>query len=60
MCARYADAGSGHPAPMTTPSEPTAAHDPEAAEEFAESAGVDPTPEQVEHYQELVGDEPPQ
>jgi hypothetical protein len=32
-------------------------HDPEAAEEYAESVGVDPSPEQVGHYAELVGDE---
>jgi hypothetical protein len=32
-------------------------HDPEAAEEYAESVGVDPSPEQVGHYAEMVGDE---
>jgi hypothetical protein len=34
--------------------------DPDVAEEFAESVPLDPTPEQVEHYLELVGeaDEP--
>jgi hypothetical protein len=34
--------------------------DADLAEEFAESVPVDPTPEQVEHYLELVGeaDEP--
>ncbi|NHC16503.1 hypothetical protein [Motilibacter deserti] len=32
-------------------------HDPEVAEDYAESVGVDPTPDEVEHYKELVGDE---
>ena len=31
--------------------------DADLAEEFAESVPLDPTPEQVEHYLELVGDE---
>jgi hypothetical protein len=31
--------------------------DADVAEEYAESVPVDPTPEQVEHYRELVGDE---
>jgi hypothetical protein len=29
---------------------------PDVAEEYAESISIDPTPEQVEHYLELVGD----
>jgi hypothetical protein len=29
----------------------------DVAEEYAESVPVDPTPEQVEHYLDLVGDE---
>ena len=33
-------------------------HDPEVAEEYAESVGVDPTPEEIDKYQELVGDAP--
>lgn len=32
--------------------------DPDAAEEFAEAVGVDPTPEEVEHYRRLEGDDP--
>ena len=31
--------------------------DADVAEEYAESVPLDPTPEQVEHYLELVGDE---
>ena len=31
--------------------------DADLAEEFAESVPVDPTPDQVEHYLELVGDD---
>ena len=31
--------------------------DADVAEEYAESVPLDPTPEQVEHYKELVGDE---
>ncbi|WP_147431966.1 hypothetical protein [Motilibacter peucedani] len=38
--------------------EPSGEHDPERAEEYAESVGVDPSPDQVEHYQELTGDGP--
>jgi hypothetical protein len=29
---------------------------PDVAEEYAESIPIDPTPDQVEHYLELVGD----
>ncbi|NHC46396.1 hypothetical protein [Motilibacter aurantiacus] len=36
--------------------QPSAEHDPEVAEDYAESVGVDPTPDEVEHYKELVGD----
>ena len=32
-------------------------HDPEVAEDYAESVGVDPSPDEVEHYKELVGDD---
>jgi hypothetical protein len=37
--------------------EPGAEPDADVAEEYAESVPLDPTPEQVEHYLELVGDE---
>lgn len=36
--------------------EPSSAHDPEAAETYAEQAGVDPTPDQIEAYKEILGD----
>lgn len=41
---------------MTTPTVPDGEPDPDVAEEYAESVPLDPTPEQVEHYLELVGD----
>lgn len=34
------------------------AHDPDAAEEFAESVPIDPSPDEVRHYQELLGEVP--
>ncbi len=37
---------------------PDAVHDPEAAEEYAESVPIDPTPEQIDRYLEIEGDEP--
>jgi hypothetical protein len=40
-----ADRGPDHP-------------DPDVAEEFAEQVGVDPTPQEVERYRQLAGDEP--
>ena len=41
---------------MTEPTESRPDLDP--AEEFAEEAGVDPTPEQVAEYQRMEGDLP--
>jgi hypothetical protein len=32
--------------------------DPDAAEDYAESVGIDPTPEQIDRYLEMEGDEP--
>lgn len=32
--------------------------DPEVAEEYAESISIDPTPEQIDRYLQLEGDEP--
>ncbi|NUT91748.1 MAG: hypothetical protein HOY78_06925 [Saccharothrix sp.] len=32
---------------------------PEDPEEFAEEAGVDPTPQEVDHYRELAEEVPP-
>ena len=37
--------------------EPSSEHDPEAAEEYAESVPIDPAPDEVAKYLEIVGDE---
>lgn len=34
-----------------------AEHDPEQAEEYAESVSIDPSPTEIDHYLDLVGDE---
>lgn len=40
-------------------SEPTGVQaDPDAAEEFAEEVGVDPTQEEIDHYRQLEGEPP--
>ena len=40
-------------------SEPTELHaDPDAAEDFAEEVGVDPTQEEIDHYRRLEGEPP--
>jgi hypothetical protein len=40
-------------------SEPTGPRpDPDAAEEFAEQVGVDPTQEEIDHYRRLEGEPP--
>jgi hypothetical protein len=36
--------------------EPASEHDPERAEQYAESVPVDPTPDEIEHYTELTGE----
>jgi hypothetical protein len=38
--------------------EPTAPDEIEDPEEFAEAAPIDPTPQEVDEYQELIGEEP--
>lgn len=38
--------------------EPATEHDPEAAEEYAQSVPIDPTPEQIDTYLEIEGDDP--
>jgi hypothetical protein len=43
---------------MSTPDEADQVIGSEAAEEYAESVGIDPTPAEVEHYLELEGDTP--
>jgi hypothetical protein len=35
--------------------EPAAEHDPERAEQYAESVPVDPTPDEIDRYAELAG-----
>lgn len=40
-------------------SEPTEVRaDPDAAEDFAEEVGVDPTQEEIDHYRQLEGEPP--
>jgi hypothetical protein len=36
--------------------EPASEHDPERAEQYAESVPVDPSPDEIERYTELTGD----
>jgi hypothetical protein len=36
--------------------EPASEHDPERAEQYAQSVPVDPTPEEIARYTELEGD----
>jgi hypothetical protein len=50
--------GEDTPYTAATDVEPGVEPDPDLAEEYAESVPLDPTPEQVDHYLELVGDEP--
>jgi hypothetical protein len=33
-------------------------HDPERAEAYAEAVGIDPSPQEVDRYLEIAGDEP--
>jgi hypothetical protein len=46
------------PRPEPGTVDPGFEHDPERAEAFAESAGTDPSPQEVDTYLEIVGDEP--
>jgi hypothetical protein len=39
--------------------EPASEHDPERAEQYAESVPVDPTPEEIDRYAELAGADAP-
>jgi hypothetical protein len=47
---------------MTAPDEPAPEpgfeHDPERAEAYAEAVGTDPSPQEVDTYLEIAGDEP--
>lgn len=42
--------------PFAGTAEPSGEHDPEFAETYAESVGIDPAPDEVERYRELIGD----
>jgi hypothetical protein len=44
--------------PRAGTAEPGSPHDPEAAEAYAESVPIDPTPEQIEEYLAVAGAEP--
>ena len=46
------------PDPSPGVAEPGSEHDPERAEAFAEAAGTDPAPQDVDTYLEIAGDEP--
>ena len=42
--------------PYAGTAEPTGPDDPEYAETYAESVSIDPAPDEVTHYRELIGD----
>jgi hypothetical protein len=42
--------------PYAGAAEPGSEHDPEVAEAYAESVGVDPTPEEIDHYLAMEGE----
>lgn len=42
---------------MTEPTEADITPDTDAAEEFAEEVGVDPTQDEINHYQRLEGED---
>jgi hypothetical protein len=44
--------------PFSGTAEPGSPHDPEAAEAYAESVGVDPSPQEIDRYLEIAGDGP--
>ena len=44
--------------PFAGTAEPGSDHDPEAAEAYAESVGVDPSQEEIDEYLEIAGAEP--
>jgi hypothetical protein len=41
---------------MSEPTESEVRPDPDAAEDFAEEVGVDPTQEEIDHYRRLEGE----
>ncbi len=47
---------------MTEPTDTEITHDPDAAEDFADEVGIDPTQEEIDTYRQLEGEdaaEPP-
>jgi hypothetical protein len=44
--------------PFAGTAEPGSEHDPEAAEAYAESVGIDPSPDEIEQYLEITGARP--
>lgn len=52
----YSSAAGGGLDPVQADADESAEPAPDVAEEYAESIPIDPTPDQVEHYLELVGD----
>ena len=52
---RLPTAATGEPTDQPTGG-PTDEHDLEAAEEYAESVSIDPSPDEISHYLDLVGD----
>ncbi|MGH3768232.1 MAG: hypothetical protein ACRDS0_19225 [Pseudonocardiaceae bacterium] len=44
--------------PTTGTAEHGSAHDPEAAEAYAESVSIDPSPDEIDEYFKIAGGEP--
>lgn len=44
--------------PVAATAEPGSEHDPEAAEAYAESVGIDPSPDEINQYLEIAGAQP--
>jgi hypothetical protein len=44
--------------PLAGTAEPGSWHDPEAAEAYAESVGIDPSPDEINEYLEIAGAAP--
>jgi hypothetical protein len=44
--------------PATGGADQGSVHDPEAAEAYAESVGIDPSPDEIDEYLKIAGGEP--
>lgn len=44
--------------PVAGTAEPGSEHDPEAAEAYAESVGIDPSPDEINEYLKIAGADP--